>query len=780
MSTKKYASAISFLIIIATIYFSYSSLMPTKISNVKTPLTEFSTERALVHLKEITKKPHYTGSIEHRNVQNYIVNQLEQLGLKTEIQQQIAVSKKFHVSTVTQNILARIKGTDSGKALLLLSHYDSSPNASLGASDAGSGVVTILEGIRAFLATNKQPKNDIIILISDAEELGLLGAKAFVNNHGWAKDVEMVLNFEARGSGGPSYMLMETNGGNKNLVQNFSKANPKYPVATSLVYSIYKMLPNDTDLTVFREDGDIEGFNFAFIGDHFDYHTAQDSYKRLDKNTLEHQGTYLMPLLNYFADADLTKLKSDTDYIYFNFPIIGMVYYSFSFIYPLLIITILLFIGLLLYGISQHKINPKQFFLASIPLFLSLIISGLLAFYGWKLLMKIHPQYNDILQGFTYNGYLYIAAFSSLALAISLLIYNRYFKKINAADLVIAPLFVWILINIVIAVLLKGAGYFIIAALYGIASLAILLLSKKHFQNHQVVLSLISIPVLLLFAPLVKMLPVALGLKTLMFSTTIIVLLFGLLVPVFSGYKNAKRLGQLFLALAIFIFISASFKAGYNEDKKQPNSINYLFDADKNEAYWTSYNNEVDDFTHQFLGDDPTQGGFDSLTQSSKYGTKIKLHTKTKVKNIPQPVIDIISDTIINNDRILHFTIAPQRNINKIELSSNNNITFKTFNVGGLEVPKKEGYDFVFNTNKKTNQVLSHYFIGDDESLELKFSVDKDEKIALTMYEISFDLIKSSLFNVEPLYRVKPRSKTMMPTPFVTNDAVILKKQLNF
>jgi hypothetical protein len=84
------------------------------------------------------------------------------------------------------------------------------------------------------------------------------------------------------------------------------------------------MLPNDTDLTVFREDGNIDGYNFAFIDDHFDYHTAQDSYERLDKNTLEHQATYLMPLLNYFANADLTNLKSDTDYVYFNIPIIGI------------------------------------------------------------------------------------------------------------------------------------------------------------------------------------------------------------------------------------------------------------------------------------------------------------------------------------------------------------------------------------------------------------------------------------------------------------------------
>ncbi|MCF6347471.1 MAG: M28 family peptidase [Flavobacteriaceae bacterium] len=781
MPAKKYTSAISFLIIIATISFSFLSLMPQKVSDASTPLTQFSTERALLHLKEITKKPHYVGSLDHKNVKDYIVKQLQQLGLKTEIQHQVAINKTYRQSAVTQNILAKIKGTDSSKALLLLSHYDSAPSSSLGASDAGSGVVTILEGLRAFLANNKQPKNDIIILISDAEEIGLLGANAFVNYHPWAKNVGLVLNFEARGSGGPSYMLLETNGGNKNLIQQFRKANPDYPVATSLMYSIYKMLPNDTDLTIFREDGDIDGFNFALIDDHFDYHTAQDNYERLDRNTLEHQGTYLMPLLNYFADADLTSLKSDTDYVYFNMPIIGMVYYPFSWILPLLVIVILLFLGLVFYGISQHKIHIKQIFSGFIPFLLSLLISGLFAVYGWKLLKIFHPQYNDIQHGFTYNGHLYIAAFSALTLAISFLIYSKYFKKAKTTDLAIAPIFIWILINIAIAIYLKGAGYFIIAALYGITSLTILLFSKKHPQNNQLLLTLFSIPVLILFVPMIQMFPIGLGLKILIVSTTFIVLIFGLLIPIFSAYGNNKRLGQLFLVLAMIIFISASFKSGYNEDRKQPNSILYILDTDKNEAHWASYDKNIDEFTQQFLGENPTKGRFDSVTSSSKYGSSIRLHKKTDVKNIAQPVIDVISDTIINNDRIVHFSITSQRKANRIELFTKNDLSFKTFSVNGVNLAKKKGYDFVFETGlKKSKRVLSHYIIGDDESLKIKFSISKEEKLSLSLYEISFDLLESTLFNVEPLYYIKPRTNTMMPTPFVNNDAIIVKKQINF
>ena len=184
-------------------------------------------------------------------------------------------------------------------------------------------------------------------MISDAEELGLLGAKAFVNYHPWKKDIGLVLNFEERGSGAPSYMLMETNGKNSKLLSEFLAAKPDFPAANSLIYSIYKTLPHDTDLTVFRQNANINGFNFAFMADHFDYHTAQDSYERLDIETLLHQADYLMSALNYFAYSDLDNLNSDTDFVYLNFPFSKLLTDPFSWVTPLLIIALVSFLILL-------------------------------------------------------------------------------------------------------------------------------------------------------------------------------------------------------------------------------------------------------------------------------------------------------------------------------------------------------------------------------------------------------------------------------------------------
>jgi Zn-dependent M28 family amino/carboxypeptidase len=147
-------------------------------------------------------------------VANYLVKELQNLGLETSVQEGFAFSD-WGTLTKCKNILARIKCSNSHKALLLLSHYDSAPHSSSqGASDAGSGVATILEGVRAFVYNKTAHKNDIIIMFSDAEELGLNGAAFFVTQHHWAKEVGLVLNFETRGSSGPSYMLMETNKGN--------------------------------------------------------------------------------------------------------------------------------------------------------------------------------------------------------------------------------------------------------------------------------------------------------------------------------------------------------------------------------------------------------------------------------------------------------------------------------------------------------------------------------------------------------------------------------------
>ena len=762
---KKYTSLISVIILILTFYWSYSDLIPSKVSNEINSNTEFSIKNAQTHLKIISKEPHYTGSKGHLIVQNYIVNELNKMGLSPKVENQVAINK-WRSSTNTANITASIKGYETGKSLVLLSHYDSRHHSSLGASDAGSGVVTILEGVRAFLAKNKKPKNDIHIVFTDAEEIGLIGAQAFIDSSPLAKNIGLVINYEARGSGGPSYMLMETNGKNSQLLTEFIKAKPNYPVANSLMYSIYKMLPNDTDLTIFRENGDINGLNFAFIGDHFDYHTEQDSFERLDIETLLHQADYFTTTLNYFAYSDLSNLNSEVDQVYTNFPFVTLLHFPFSWILPLLIFSVIIFIFLLFIGIKSARMSIKSITSGFIPFLSSLATCLVVSILLWKLIVFLYPSYNDILHGFTYNGYQYIIAFSFLNFWIVFRIYQSFFLKHKAVDLLVAPLFFWIILNFLIFIYLKGAGYFIVPVYFALLTLGFLMFLKNNKSLKVILATLLSVPLVYIFAPQLRMFPVGLGLSNLFITGGFIVLMFGLLVPVFKSISSNKFYIIAVGFCSFLFFLIASFNSDYNVNNRKPNSIVFINDVDKNESYWATYDNVLDDFTQQFFEDYIVQDNLNDKAFFSKYNTSYKHYNKTANRSIKPSNIVKVRDSVIDDLRYITLIIKPQRLINKFSLYSDEPISFENIGIQNVFVNKGDEL-------KSIRNLFTYYYTPYDDSLKIDLVINKEIKPSLQIFETSFDLLSNTLFDI------KPRSEYMMAMPFVTNDAVISKQKIN-
>ncbi len=759
---KKFTSLSTLLLILLAIYWSFHSSMPVYESDASIAETSFSTDRALEHVEQMAKKPHAVGFGAHHEVRKYVISELKKMGLETSIQESRTAGDWGNLSKVV-NILARIKGSESGKALMLLSHYDSSPHSSFGASDAASGVATILEGLRAFLAENKNPKNDIVILISDAEELGLNGAYLFVNHHPWAKEIGLVLNFEARGSGGPSYVLIETNRGNGNLIKEFTKADPEYPVANSLVYSIYKMLPNDTDLTVFREDGDIEGFNFAFIGDHYDYHTAKDTYERLDKNTLAHQGSYLMPLLDHFSNSDLGDLKSLNDSIYFNVPFFKLVSYPFEWIWPMFGLAVLFFIILSVHGFRKKALDLKEILKGFIPLLLILAINGLVGFYSWPVLKWMYPQYEDMLHGFTYNGYTYIAAFVLFAIGTCFWIYHK-FKKIKTSNALVAPIVLWLAICGLAAVYLQGASFFIVPVF---ALLAAFLVAIDQESPSAYLLLFLALPAIFIFTPFIKMFPVGLGLKMMVATTVLTTLTFALLLPIFQFYRKKDRLAFLSLFFFFGCMISAHFNAGFSKENAKPTSLMYVLNADTDTAQWATYENQLSDWTAQYLGTDKKlPEKLSDNTISSKYGTGFTFVSDTPVKEIPTMKVEKSRDTIIGNSRLLDICITPQRNVNRLEVYTND-IPIEKASVNTVDL---SGH---YLKNRKKGRLVTHY-ISNNEYTDLQLSIPKDSILELTLYEASNDLLANSQFSVPE------RPDNCIPMPFVLNDAVLVIKTIRF
>ena len=761
---KKYASLLSVFVLLLVLAAGYFLQMPQTIEYEDQNLASFSTKRAFKMVEKLTKEPHYVGSANHDVVAQMLVHELKTMGIATQVQEGYTMSDWGNL-VQSKNIIGRIKGTNSKKALLLLSHYDSAPHSfSHGASDDASGVATIIEGIRAFLQSKKQHKNDIIIVFSDAEELGLNGAALFVTQHPWAKEVGLALNFEARGSSGPSYMLMETNKGNAGLVNEFSKAGVTYPVSNSLMYSIYKMLPNDTDLTVFREKGNIQGLNFAFIDDHYNYHTQQDDAQHLAKNTLAHQGRYLMPLLTYFSNANLDAVQATEDEVYFTIPF-TFISYPFSWVLPMTIIAGVFFVFFLFIGKAKRIFTFRELFKGLIPLLGALGIAGGLTYFGWKGLLWAYPQYNDLLNGFTYNGHDYIAAFVVLSLSICFLMYHWFSAKKVTMNHYVMVLLVWMVINGFIANSLAGAGFLIIPVYFGLIAFGAFVLT----QRSNWVLNLIcGIPAVLLLAPFIQMFPVGLGLKILFGSAILTVLTFGLLLPVFGAFNRKGSWALGLFVLSLLFFAKGHYNSSYEAGKAKSNSLLYLYNADTNQAFWVTYDVNLDDWTKTYLGANPKSARpLNDMPLFSKYNSGFTYAATTDVVGVKKPLIVFTKDSIAGNLRYIQLKIIPNRKVNRYDIFANEAMTFYNFRANGA----RNLGDTSSTLERKGKKLLSYYVVN-NAPLVLDFSINASAVIDMELLESSFDLLQNPLFNI------KPRDNWMMPTPFVLNDAVVIRKKI--
>ena len=171
------------------------------------PADSFSAVRAMRHVERIAARPRPSGSDAHAEAREWIVGAFGELGLEAQVDREISTvlsGRSVRASSV-QNIVARMPGQEAGPAVLLMAHYDTRPQTP-GAGDDATGVAALLEAARALRARPVLAR-DVIFLVTDGEEVGLLGARAFLANHPWRSDVGVVVNVESRGNRGPAILF---------------------------------------------------------------------------------------------------------------------------------------------------------------------------------------------------------------------------------------------------------------------------------------------------------------------------------------------------------------------------------------------------------------------------------------------------------------------------------------------------------------------------------------------------------------------------------------------
>ncbi|HJR08605.1 MAG TPA: M20/M25/M40 family metallo-hydrolase [Pyrinomonadaceae bacterium] len=736
------------------------------------PASEFSSGRALKHLASLARKPHPPGTEEHAAVRDYIFGQLSAAGLNPEIQETVAVNPNVIPNSAgnVQNVLARLKGSGGGKAIVLASHYDSVARGP-GANDDAAAVASMLETLRA-LKTGAPLKNDVIFFFSDGEEAGLLGARAFASEHAWAKDVGLVLNFEARGSHGPSIMF-ETSRNNGWLIGEFARAAP-HPVATSFAYEVYSRLPKDTDLTAFKE-ANLAGMNFAYINGVTHYHTALDNTQNLDERSLQHHGSYALALTRHFGNLDLNASQSGNA-VYFDLLATTLVRYSEAWVIPFAVLTTLLFLAIVYLGLRRQQLTLGRLLLSFLLLLVGLALNAVLVTLLWVLIETLHPNYGQMHQGVTYNSSFYILGFVFLTLALASAIFIWLRKRFGFLNLAVGALLCWLLAMWLTSLTMPGASYlFTWPLFFSLLGLAYVIISTAHTTDAPtrnpatpLVLSLAAIPALVLLVPAIYHISAALPLFLSGAVMLLVLLVVGLLIPhlhiITSGRKWLLPAASLLVTIALLV--GGTLTSGFDKEHPRPDNLFYGLDTDAGKAFWASLDDKPDEWTTQFF---PQPVSRSPVTEFLPLITVDFMKSPAPLAPLAPPEATVLSDTPTNSGgRTLRLRINTPRQASVLSVYVNPKVEISSAQVNGKPLPTNAAQGMA-----ETGWSLLYYAMP-ASGAELTLEVKTAQPVEMRVIDISHGLPQTLT------QTLRARPDNIISTFFPFSDTTLVSKSFKF
>ncbi|MGZ4606378.1 MAG: M28 family peptidase [Blastococcus sp.] len=652
-------------LLLGLIGWSVATLQPPAAAPTTAPATQFSADRAFAHVQQLATRVHVAGSdADAANVESLVAT-LTRLGLDTRVQNSVGAWGSAPGSTEmarVRNVVAVLPGTHPTGRLFLMAHHDSVQNGP-GASDDSAGVSTLLETARALKA-GPRLRNDVVLVLTDAEEACLCGAEAFASSHPLAAGGGVVLNVEARGTTGPP-ILFETSRGNADLAASFAAAAP-HPVATSFAVEVYRALPNDTDFSVMLKDG-FTGLNTAFIDGAAAYHTRNDVPERLDRRSLQALGDNTLAMARQLGNRDLSPVKKPAAGDATYFPVLGkLVHYPGRLVWPLAIAAALAVLGFALAlrarGISSLPRTVGGAALALLPLVLAPLAAQAL----WWLLVVIRPGYAPMLDPWQ-PGWYRLATVAVVA-AVVLLWYALLRRRIGPGTLAVGALAWLAVLGGVLAALAPGGSYLAAwpALAGGVTGMIATLTSSRGIAAVAALVTGAVAPVVL--APAVALFFPALGLRTGAAAAFFATLLALALLPAFEFlFPDPERAGRRsgWASVAVpgtaLVLAAACAAAGLivdrlGPDRPVPSQLAYALDTDTGHAWWASTETHPGAYTALYVD------GRTPLPVDYPYLAGADLATgPARAADLPAPEVTTVSDEVLGGHRYISVQVRSRR-----------------------------------------------------------------------------------------------------------------------
>ena len=646
------------------------------------PPTEFSARRGIEHSKATARVPHPMGTAANDKVRAYILRTLTEMGVEAEELPARRVSGK--TCDVSTGVIGRIPGAANSKAFALMAHFDSVPFGP-GAADDGAGVAAMLETARALKA-GPPLKNDVVFLFTDGEEVGLVGAHAFMASPR-ADTLGVIVNLDVRGTSGPALMF-ETSPGNGWLIPEAVKAGVDIR-ANSLMYSVYKSMPFSSDLNAAIGRG-LPGLNVAFVDNFCWYHTKNDTPEHLSLASLQHYGSYALGLARHFGNLPLDGDLVKPDLTYFNTIGSWMVYYPMSWSAPIAWAAALVFLFMVILGVVRGHMSFLGFLGGILAFALTAAASLLITLVALALVYGPHKLYTQYTTGLfhlpdlvalTHNT-LYGWAFAALVMGVFMACYQGFCRLARPAGLAAGALVWWVVLLAALQRFMPGGSYIDAwPLLFASLGLAVSFLWRADT----------SAPLLRVFLLGAFALPgfvlVALAYQTLLATLMIILapalalimaLILSLLIPQVALMINPNRwwLPAFATGVAVLMLGFGAANSGYTSERPKLNSLAYGLNFDTGRAAWFSYDKKLDEWTSVFFPPNSSNPPRGTISEYIAGDDREYWKAPAPVAPYQGPQATVVKDEVGPDRRTVTVHVSvPERPMEvKIRLASDNTV----------------------------------------------------------------------------------------------------------
>ncbi|KAK5995992.1 Vacuolar membrane protease [Cladobotryum mycophilum] len=190
--------------------------------------------------------------------------------------------------------------------VLVNCHFDSVATG-YGATDDGMSCVSMLQMLNYFTIEGRQPRHGIVFLFNNAEEDGLLGARAF----GYSpllKFCHTFVNLEGAGGGGRALLFRTTD-----LQAAKAYGKSPYPFGSVVAANAFERgaIKSGTDFEVFSRDFGQRGLDIAFYAPRSRYHTMDDDTKHTSVNSIWHMLSAALASTESLSETTGTTFSGD-------------------------------------------------------------------------------------------------------------------------------------------------------------------------------------------------------------------------------------------------------------------------------------------------------------------------------------------------------------------------------------------------------------------------------------------------------------------------------------